>query len=285
MSLSPHSSLEASYRRCEEIARASNFYGGLRLLPRGKRRALSAIYAFMRHCDDISDNEGTPEEKKRKFASARDWLERANRGESMDHPVLPALRDTIRTYRIPIEYFRQLILGTEMDLTRSSFQTFEELSRYCYHVASIVGLICIHVFGFRRAQAKEHAVACGIAFQLTNILRDVAEDLERNRVYLPMEDLRRFRYTREDLSRKVMDDRFRALMAFEVQRAQDYYRQARPLLKMIERNSRPAFWAMLESYHTLLRRIERCGYAVLNQRVKLTAGDKWRIAFASLLHW
>ncbi len=285
MPLNPSSSLEASYRLCQEMARASNFYGGLRLLPPGKRRALSAVYAFMRHCDDISDNEGSMEEKQQKFADARDWLERANRGESMDHPVLPALADAIRSYRIPIEYFRQLISGTEMDLTSSGYQTFEDLSRYCYHVASTVGLICIHVFGFQQARAKEHAVACGMAFQLTNILRDVAEDLERNRVYLPLEDLRRFHYSREDLGRKVMDERFRALMSFEVERTRAYYRRARPLLKLIESNSRPAFWAMLESYHTLLRRIEECGYAVLHQRVELRAGDKWRIALKSLLHW
>ena len=265
--------------------RTSNFYGGLRLLPPSKRRALSAVYAFVRHCDDISDNEGTTTEKRQNFAKTREWLEQAIRGDFIDHPTLPALRDTVRHYRIPVEYFRQVIQGTEMDLTISRYQTFEELSRYCYHVASAVGLICLHIFEFHEARAKAHAIACGVAFQLTNILRDITEDLERDRLYLPLEDLRHFNYTREDLVSKVMDERFRALMAFEVKRTETYYRKARPLLRMIARNSRPAFWAMLESYQTLLRYIKEQRYNVLDKRIKLKSRDKWRIALQSLRYW
>jgi phytoene synthase len=276
-------SLDFAYRQCESIARGSSFYGGLRLLPQGKRQALSAVYAFMRLCDDISDDEANATEKRRQFLQTREMFDLAMEQEFTGHPTLLALRDTIRNYHIPVDYFHKVIDGTEMDLTTSNYQTFEQLYHYCYHVASVVGLICIHIFGYQDEQAQKYAVACGIAFQLTNILRDVSEDLQRNRVYLPLEDLRRFSYTEEEMRHKVINEHFRALMAFEVERARAYYAEAQPLLKLIERDSRPAFWAMLESYQTILRRIERRGYDVLCERVRLQRGDKWRIALKALL--
>ena len=276
-------SLDVAYRHCESIARGSNFYAGLRLLPPRKRRALSAVYAFMRLCDDISDEEGSATEKHEQFLQARDMFDLAMGQELTSHTTLLALRDAIHTYHIPVGYFHKVIDGTEMDLTTSSYQTFEQLYQYCYHVASVVGLICIHIFGFQDDQAPKYAVSCGIAFQLTNILRDIWEDLQRNRVYLPVEDLRRFSYTEEELRNKVINDHFRALMAFEVGRVRAYYAEARPLLKLIEKDSRPAFWAMFESYQTILRRIEQRGYDVLCERVRLQRGDKWRIAVKALL--
>jgi len=276
-------SLDVAYRQCESIARGSNFYAGLRLLPTRKRQALSAVYAFMRLCDDISDDEGNVNEKRRQFLQTRDMFDLAMGQESTGHPTLLALRDTIHTYHIPVDYFHEVIDGTEMDLTTSSYQTFEQLYHYCYQVASVVGLICIHIFGYQDDQARKYAVACGIAFQLTNILRDVWEDLQRNRVYLPLEDLRRFGYTEEEMRHKVVNEHFCALMAFEVERARAYYAEARSLLELIERDSRPALWAMLESYQTILRRIEQRGYDVLCERVRLQRGDKWRIALKALL--
>jgi 15-cis-phytoene synthase len=277
--------LAASYRDCEGIARGSNFYSGLRLLPVKKRHALSAVYAFLRRCDDISDDEGSPEMKRQQFAQWRAMFGRAMRGETALHPTLPALCDTVRAFHIPVEYFDELIRGTEMDLTTAMYPTFDDLYRYCYHVASVVGLICIHIFGFREAQAKQCAEACGVAFQLTNILRDVKEDLQRGRIYLPLEDLGRFSYTEDDLRREVMDERFRKLMAFEVERARAYYLKAEPLLGLIERDSRPAFWAMFESYETLLERIERRGYDVLCERVRLRRRDKLRIVLKAVAKW
>jgi len=237
----------------------------------------------MRLCDDISDDEGSASEKHQQFLQTRDMFDRAMGQESTSQPTLLALRDTIHTYQIPVDYFHKVIEGTEMDLTTSTYQTFEQLYHYCYHVASVVGLICIDIFGYQDDQARKYAVACGIAFQLTNILRDVWEDLQRNRVYLPLEDLRRFSYTEEELRHRIVNEHFRALMAFEVGRAHAYYAEARPLLKLIERDSRPAFWAMYESYQTILRRIELRGYDVLCERVRLQRGDKWRIALKALL--
>jgi 15-cis-phytoene synthase len=277
--------LAASYRDCEGIARGSNFYSGFRLLPAKKRHALSAVYAFMRRCDDISDNDGSAVAKRQQFAEWRAMFREAMRGEPAAHPTLPALCDTVRTYHIPVEYFYELIRGTEMDLTTASYSTFDELYRYCYRVASVVGLICIHIFGFREGRAKQYAEACGVAFQLTNILRDVKEDLQRGRIYLPLEDLGRFSYTEDDLRHEVIDERFRRLMAFEVERAQAFYLKGRPLLELIERDSRPAFWAMFESYETILQHIERRGYDVLCGRVRLRRREKLRIVLKALTKW
>jgi len=277
--------LKACYAKCQDIARASNFYSGLRLLPSKKRLALAAVYAFMRQCDDISDNDGNPAYKQKQFSQTRAALDKALQLGLTDSPVLWALRDTVQTFGIPVEYFHRVIEGTEMDLTTKNYQTFEELYHYCYLVASVVGLICIEIFGYRDVQAKEHAIACGVAFQLTNILRDLREDLERDRVYLPLEDLHRFNYTKEDIRNRLVDDRFRSLMAFEVQRTKKYYDEAKRLVSLLDRDSRPAFWAMMESYQTILWHIEKRGYDVLDERVRLQPRDKWRIALKSLLHW
>ena len=275
--------LKDSYRRSESVARGSNFYSGFRLLPSKKRLALSAVYAFMRQCDDISDNEGSINGKREQFVRWRALFDQAMRGHHLEPFTLDALRDTVQRFEIPIDCFHKLIDGTEMDLARDCYPTFDELYSYCYHVASIVGLICLHIFGFRDPKAKECAEACGIAFQLTNILRDIKEDLQRNRIYLPLEDLRRFGYTEEDLRREVKDERFHALMGFEVERAQGFYGRARPLVGMLERDSRSAFWAMFESYRSILRNIVRYDYDVLRQRVGLKSGDKLRIVIKALL--
>jgi phytoene synthase len=277
--------LEDSYRHCESIARRSNFYNGFRLLPPAKRRALSAVYAFMRQCDDISDDDGSMPEKRQQFQNWRAQFEAVMRGEPTPHAILPAFGHTVQRFKIPVEYFHKLIDGTEMDLTTTRYSTFDELYDYCFHVASIVGLVCLHIFGFRQERAKTCAEACGIAFQLTNILRDIKEDLQRDRIYLPLEDLRRFGYSEYDLRREVMDDRFRTLMAFEVARARRYYASARPLVGFIERNSRPAFWTMYESYNTILNHIEACRYDVFSVRAKLNPRDAFTIILKALLKW
>ena len=277
--------LKDSYRRSESVARGSNFYNAFRLLPWKKRRALSAVYAFMRQCDDISDNEGSVEEKRERFADWRALFEKAMRGEHTNYPTLPALRDTVQAFHIPVNYFHELIDGTEMDLTATRYATFDDLYRYCYQVASVVGLVCICIFEYQEEEAKQHAEACGIAFQLTNILRDIKEDLQRNRLYLPLEDMQRFKYTEDDLRREVMDERFRKLMKFEAERARAFYAKGRPLTELIARDSRPAFRAMFGTYETILRCIEQRKYDVLSKRVHLQPHDKVRILFESLISW
>jgi phytoene synthase len=283
MSEDSASQLDASYRLCDTFAQKSNFYSGFRLLPSRKHRALSAVYAFLRQCDDISDTDGSVEDKKQEYAKWKTLFEEAMHGGSSAVPTLPALRDAVRTFGIPLEYFFQLMEGTQMDLTIASYGTFEELYRYCYHVASVVGLICIHIFQFQDPRATECAKACGIAFQLTNILRDVKEDLQRGRIYLPAEDLQRFQYSPDDLRREIRDARFVNLMKFEADRARSYYEKAAPLTDMLERDSRPAFRAMFESYRALLKHIEKNNYDVLSRRVRLRKDEKLGIMLRALV--
>jgi 15-cis-phytoene synthase len=173
-----------------------------------------------------------------------------------------------------------------MDLTHRQYATFDELYQYCYHVASVVGLICLYVFGFSDPQASQRAIACGIAFQLTNILRDIREDLDRGRIYLPMEDLHRFGYTEEDLSKGIYDARFQSLMAFEFKRARDFYDQGRPLLKLIARDSRPCFWAMFRFYESILAGVENSGSAIFTRRIRLSNWQKFRLILeATVQRW
>jgi len=275
--------LEEAYRRCDEIARSSNFYNGFRLLPPNKHRALSAVYAFLRQCDDVSDDPGTLEQKEAAFSEWRRLLNEGMENRISGHPTLPALIDTIRDFKIPVEYFHLLMVGTESDLRVSSYPTFSDLQTYCYHVASVVGLICIHIFGFEDPGAKKSAEACGIAFQLTNILRDIKEDLARNRIYIPLEDLERFQYTEDDLRHEVEDNRFRSLMAFEAERARSFYEQARPLIKMLSKDSRSCFRAMYESYATILSRIQQKNYQVFGERIRLGPAEKFQILLKALI--
>src|SRR5262249_38436763 len=202
-----------SYSYCERLARrqAANFYPAFRILPAPQRRAMCALYAFLRVTDDLADESG-PFEEKRKALLA--WRQRFNRtlAAEYNHPVHAALHETIQTYAIPPAYLEAVIDGVEMDLFQASYNTFKDLYRYCYRVASVVGLACIHIGGFRDERAKSFAESAGIAFQLTNILRDLREDAARGRVYLPQEDLARFGYCLDQLHRGERDEHFRALM-------------------------------------------------------------------------
>jgi len=260
--------LEASYAFCRRIARtrARNFYYSFLLLSREQRDAMCAIYAFMRYCDDISEGEGASRESIDRW---RRDLNRALAGEYGDNPLWPAFHDTVQRYQIPCEYFLEMISGVSSDLEPRQIQTFDELYRYCYQVASVVGLTIIHIFGFESQQALPLAEKCGIAFQLTNILRDVREDRENQRIYLPAEDIARFH---ADL--KKYDDRFRSLMQFEAERAREYYEDSRPLITMVHPESRASLWALIEIYRRLLAKIERRNYAVLDQRISLPALQK-----------
>ncbi|MBP1625516.1 MAG: farnesyl-diphosphate farnesyltransferase [Acidobacteria bacterium] len=275
--------LLASYRSAETVARSrSNFYYSFVVLPEAKRRAFCAVYAFMRYCDDISDGDSGLESKRRMLRDWRAQLDAAYAGVHGENPILPAFCDTVRTFSIPAEYFHWIIDGAEMDLDTVCYETFEDLYTYCFRVASAVGLVCLQLFGFAEERAKKHAEQCGIAFQLTNILRDVKEDAESGRVYLPAEDLRKFDYTTEELRRGVLDERFRKLMRFETERARDYYRAARNLLPLVESGSRPALWAMITIYESLLNRIVRRRFDVFSRRIRLTGPEKLIIAARAL---
>jgi phytoene synthase len=260
-----------SYAFCRRIARtrARNFYYSFLLLSREQRDAMCAIYAFMRYCDDISEGEGASREAIERWRSD---LKRALQGDYAGNPLWPAFHDTVERYRIPHNYFQEMIDGVSSDLEPRQIQTFDELYRYCYQVASVVGLTIIHIFGFDSPDALSLAEKCGIAFQITNILRDVREDSENQRTYLPAEDVRRFN---ADLSKR--DENFLGLMHFEAARAQSYYDESRPLIGLVHKNSRRSLWAMIEIYRRLLARIEQSNFDVLSKRIRLSTLEKLQI--------
>jgi 15-cis-phytoene synthase len=275
--------LEKSYEWCTRGAKAEakNFYYSFLLLPLAQRNAMCAMYAFMRYCDDLSDGDVDDEDVDRSFAIAA-WkrdLDLALAGKPRDHPLWPAFVHTVKKYRIPHYYFFEMIEGVSSDLEPRRVQTFQELYDYCYHVASVVGLTIVHIFGFDEAEStKVLALAekCGIAFQLTNILRDVREDAEKGRVYLPAEDLKRFNV---QAPKFTYDESFRTLMDYQAKRAQQYYRDSAPLIEMIDPESRASLKALIGIYSRLLDKIVAAKYDVLSQRVRVPTWEKlWILA-------
>jgi phytoene synthase len=276
-----------SYAYCERLAAraAGNFYHAFRILPPEQRRAMCALYAFMRVADDLADAPGSPEDRRRPLALWRDDLRAALKGE-YHHPLYPALHDTVERFGIPPAYLEAVLDGVCLDLEVSAYDTFADLYGYCYRVASAVGLACIHVWGFRDESALAPAESAGIALQLTNIFRDVAEDAARGRVYLPREDLERFGYAAEGLGRGRCDDKFRALMRFEAERAYSYYRAAEPLAGLLPSAGRAVFLTMLRTYRGLLDAIVRRDYDVFRGRVRLSRWHKlWLAARALPVRW
>ena len=276
--------LDESYAYCEKVARrrARNFYYAFVLLSKDRRRAMCAIYAFMRYCDDLSDDEGL---SNRAGAIGR-WkqdLAAALEGRFSGHPVWPAFHDAVTRYAIPHCYFFEMIEGVSSDLEPRRIRTFDELYRYCYLVASVVGLTIIHIFGFESDQALPLAEKCGIAFQLTNILRDIREDAARGRVYLPEEDLARFGVSQGTFVNVEISAGFTALMEYEVDRAEAYYQASMPLVRLVNPGSRPSLGALIEIYHRLLKRIQEARRDVLSRRIHIPAWEKifiilrWRI--------
>ncbi len=283
--------LRESYRFCDTLARreARNFYYSFLLLPPSRRRAMCALYAFMRHTDDLADEPGTAEEKARALADWRRALDAALAGASDNvdtWPGLPALADTVTRYSIPAKLLHEVIEGVSMDIRPLGFATFDELADYCYHVASVVGLSCLHIWGYRSGGGKAERLAehCGIALQLTNILRDVRDDARNGRIYLPREDLVRFGVAPEEL---VADgrpsDRVRDLLAFEGRRAYEYYEEARQLVPLVDPVGRPVLRTIVGIYRALLDEIARRDYNVLDGRISLPPYRKVAIALRAMM--
>jgi len=285
-------------------ASRSNFYYAFLFLPRQKREALYAIYAFCRLTDDLVDETpsalpadghrhaarppssdarvsagmpplaGTPIERLKAW---RMELDACFRGEAT-HPVTQRLAEVIKSFRIPHSHFEELLNGVEMDLTKSRYATFAELQQYCHRVAGVVGLMCIEIFGYRHPATRRYAEYLGTAFQLTNILRDLAPDAERGRIYLPQEDLLCFGYAEADLLARRMTPAFQDLMRFEVERARQFYASARETLPAEDhRNMLPAE-IMRAIYACILDQIERAGFDVFSRRIRLT--DTQRLCLA-----
>jgi squalene synthase HpnC len=282
-----------SYEECHRIARAShsNFYYAFFLLPRPKRDALAALYAFMRLVDDVSDEDQGLLAKQRGLAKWRAAFDEAVTGHSQvfdgtaamplpseasygEAEVLPALVDTMQRHKIPARYLHDLISGAEMDLTIQTYPTFDRLHEYCYRVAGTVGLTCSHVFGFSDARALDLAEKLGFAFQLTNIVRDVHEDYRLGRVYLPEEDLQRYGVSPGDFGRNEATLGVRELLRFEAERAWQFYEEGSALLGLIDADSRGALWLLVHTYSALLGRIESLDFAVFGERVRLPKTEK-----------
>jgi phytoene synthase len=282
-------SLGASYRFCAELSRreARNFHYSFLLLPPARRRSMCALYAFMRHTDDLADEPGSSESKKAALAKWSDDLRRALGGEADGWPGLAALADTVARHKIPLRHLEDVIDGVGMDVEPRSYSTFDELYQYCYRVASAVGLCCLHIWGYRSEGGKAEALAeaCGIALQLTNILRDVKEDAQAGRIYIPQDDLTRFEVRPADLAAPRPNEQLRKLFAFEAERAYGYFARAGPLARLIAPVGRPVLRAIVGIYRALLDEIARRDYDVLAGRVSLPAWRKSMItvrAFAGV---
>jgi len=275
------SAIDQSYKYCQRVARkrAQNFYYSFLLLSRPQRKAMCAMYAFMRYCDDLSDEPGATRSAIDRW---RAELEDALGGRFSGHPLWPAFHHSVRRFGIPHNYFQEMIEGVASDLEPRRIETFDQLHRYCYQVASVVGLTAIHIFGFDTKSALPLAEKCGVAFQLTNILRDIREDSERGRIYLPAEDLRRYGVSEEDLRMGRRTENFLSLMRFEAARARAYYDESRPLLDLVHPRSRPSLWALIAIYSRLLERIERSNYDVFTRRVRLSPLEKSWIVVRAL---
>jgi phytoene synthase len=291
--LSPVRDVESSYAYCREVARreAKNFYYSFVALPSHKRNAICAVYAFMRKADDLSDDEEKSHAQRR--IELAEWVASWHRaeqvqypGSGIDDPIFPALLDAKARFHISSQLLDQLIAGTAMDLDRPAFMegafdtyaTFADLYQYCYLVASVVGLVCIRIFGYEDEQAEKLAEQTGIAFQLTNILRDVREDAERQRIYLPLDQLARYDVTPAEIvglaKGGLLQQRHRAMLAETAQHAEDFYKSAQILLKLIHPDSRAALWVLVTIYHRLLLRIEAADYDVFSQRLSVPTYEK-----------
>ena len=286
--------LSHAYAVCRGISRraAKNFYYGFMVLPSEKRNALSAVYAFMRHADDISDEPGVdPQIKRQKLT---EWLDSAKTvfsGKATDDPVLMALGDAQKRFKIPPELFEKLVYGTSLDLDMPPAsaeapailcETFEDLKQYCYYVASVVGLVCIKIFGYQDTKAEFLAEDCGLAFQLTNIIRDIKEDASMGRIYIPAEDLVRSNLTAANFASSTLQDpaqvqQLRPTLEYEADRARKYYESAKWLMELIDEDSRAALWVLVEIYSRLLKKIADRNYDVLTERVRLTLPEKLKV--------
>jgi 15-cis-phytoene synthase len=295
----PHKNLVSvaeSYELCRQITAeyAKTFYLGTLLLPKEKRKAIWAIYAWCRCTDELVDGAKAEYTTEDTLASWEQQLESVFSGQPIENTDV-ALVDAIEHFPMDIQPFRDMIAGQRMDLHRNRYQTFEELQLYCYRVAGTVGLMSNAVLGIGNKQSSvpwekegsiyvptEEAVALGIAMQLTNILRDVGEDLQRDRIYLPLEDLHAFNYSEQDLLKGVIDERWQAIMKFQIQRAREYYCQAEQGIRYLIRDSRLPVWTSLMLYQGILDSIERNQYDVFRQRAFVPSYKK---TFALPIAW
>jgi len=282
--------VEIGYQESRDITRreAKNFYFyyAFLTLPQERRRAIYVAYAFCRYCDDAVDTAESVDQKMATLESLHASLNDAYTGRTSD-PLFLALADVADRHDIPEEYFKQVIHGVESDLTKVRYQDFEELRSYCYQVASVVGLICLQIFGYKDDSAREHAIDLGLAMQLTNIARDIQEDLGLGRIYLPQDEIARFGYSEEALEAGIVNESFIDLMRFQAQRARGYFDSGFKLLPYLSPRSRACPAVMGQLYSKVLQRIEEAEFDVFQHRISLSKTEKLRVTaqtwFTSML--
>ena len=280
--------VEIGYQESRDITRreAKNFYYAFLTLPQERRRAIYVAYAFCRYCDDAVDTAESVDQKMATLESLHASLNDAYTGRTSD-PLFLALADVSDRHDIPEEYFKQVIHGVESDLTKVRYQDFEELRSYCYQVASVVGLICLQIFGYKDDSAREHAIDLGLAMQLTNIARDIQEDLGLGRIYLPQDEIARFGYSEEALEAGIVNESFIDLMRFQAQRARGYFDSGFKLLPYLSPRSRACPAVMGQLYSKVLQRIEEAEFDVFQHRISLSKTEKLRVTaqtwFTSML--
>jgi len=277
-------SLDQSHAHCHAVAksRARNFYYGMKLTPEPKRSAMYAVYAWMRLADDLADDAGDADAKVERIEQFRNDTLAVINGEPVgDEPVWPAIVETVERYDLPLQYLHDMIDGQILDQRKTRYATFDELYDYCYKVASVVGLTCIAIWGYDGGEAtRQLSEWRGIAFQLTNILRDVKEDAERDRVYLPAEDFDVHELTPSMFLFGVQPEAIEGLRA-TVERAGEYYRKSAALDQHVHRDGLACLWAMTRIYHGIFRKIQQRPAQVLDQRVRLSSMHKASIALRS----
>lgn len=273
------------FSRSRSITReyAKSFYFVSRFLPRGKRYASYSLYAICRATDEAVDCR-TDVPSRENLAKVKESIDSVYSDSRLESDLLRALRITVNQYRIPKHYFSQLLEGVYMDLNKKHYENFNELYSYCYHVAGVIGLMMLKIFGSQDPRAERHAVNLGIAMQLTNILRDIKEDYERGRIYLPRDEMEHFRVSESHISEENLDESFKALLRFNIRRAREYYANARPGIRMID-NARSRFvvCAMKEIYAGILYSIENNDYDIFSQRAHVNFAGKVRLALITVL--
>lgn len=267
--------LDKAYQYCTQLTKkeARNFYYAFITLPNKKRKAIHAVYAFSRLCDDIADECNPLKYKVEGLNKLKRYLKECYAGNPKGY-VFSALGDCSSEFQIPLQYFEDIIEGVEIDLHKTRYDDFNSLKSYCYKVASVVGLICINVFGYSKPEAKEYAINLGLAMQLTNIIRDIKEDAERGRIYIPLDELSQFGYSEEELIKGLETEAFRKLMMFQTNRAREYFAKGRLLIPLLPIRSRACPAILAGIYSALLDKIEREEFKVFHKRIGLNLTKK-----------
>jgi 15-cis-phytoene synthase len=260
----------------------TNFYYSFLFLPKKKREAIYTVYSFCRYSDDIVDDAKTPDDARKRLDKWRHEVDQCYEGNA-SHPILIAMMDLLQDFTIPKTYLMELIDGMEMDLLKKRYDTFDELSKYCYHAASVVGLMCIEVFGYTSPKAKDYAIHLGKALQLTNILRDIGEDAEKGRIYVPREDYHKFNLTEADLLNKQYSPHFSEFMQYEMQRARDLFQLAMDNFDKSDHHLLFPAEIMRKIYYHILELIVANKYDVFSQRICVSKQRKIYYALAECI--